>query len=743
MILLKQYHRLKDKWWALPLLVPCILLPLFSLANTYTVIAGQQVTLYYLPMALLISLMMFYDWVALPGIIIALLFYFRHFAPFELLTHILYLLIPVLLSWVGYCLFVPRRHRVAYGTALLVVQRIFWQVFCPATLYLIVIELSVWLNLTHVPANGAFISSVPVLINYQALLVGALTGVPFAYLLIRIIHHPHYAFSWFSQLRHEFDPKVTRLELLIWACMVACITFFLLMPLSKNSSIFSTNYTLSLLLPVMLWGSLRYGYRFISLVWTPLLIISIHFFDHYLPKFPAWDIQIAIASSSYLVFSFVILSMAIMATRQRIMHNRARRLAFLDPIANMPNLRALNRALALTPCSVLCFLRVPELEVLSRNYGLLLGIRYKQKLADWLQSGLAEEESVYQLCGHEMVIRLATESHQVRIDELDARIKQFRFIWDDMPFQPQVGLSYCYVRAPVKHLYLLLGEMSTIAELSLATNQPENVQNRGAANLQRSLKNKINMMNHLQLALDQDGFVLMAQLIDGVRGDSYYEILLRMPDELGNLILPDEFLPAAYEFGLSSRIDWWVIEHVLRFLAHNRKKLPGQRFAINLSPASVCRTHFIHDLQNLLHNYDIESWQIIFEITESHTLTSVQQANQTLAQLQQMGCRVAIDDFGTGYASYARLKNVNADILKIDGSFIRNIVSNSLDYQIVASICHLARLKKMQVVAEYVENEEIRSAAIALGIDYLQGYQIGKPAPLKQLLKQAQSKNDA
>jgi EAL domain-containing protein (putative c-di-GMP-specific phosphodiesterase class I) len=130
---------------------------------------------------------------------------------------------------------------------------------------------------------------------------------------------------------------------------------------------------------------------------------------------------------------------------------------------------------------------------------------------------------------------------------------------------------------------------------------------------------------------------------------------------------------------------------------------------------------------------------LIFEITESNSLTNLEQANQTLGQLQKMGCSVAIDDFGTGYASYARLKNVNADILKIDGSFIRNIVSNSLDYQIVASICHLARMKKMRVVAEYVENEEIRSAVVALGIDYLQGYLIGRPEPLENLPGQIQA----
>ncbi len=138
-------------------------------------------------------------------------------------------------------------------------------------------------------------------------------------------------------------------------------------------------------------------------------------------------------------------------------------------------------------------------------------------------------------------------------------------------------------------------------------------------------------------------------------------------------------------------------------------------------------------MNRLLAKYAIEAWQLIFEVTESSTLGRTDLAAPTLRQLQKMGIRIAIDDFGTGYASYARLKSVDADILKIDGGFIRNIVSNSLDYQIVASICHLARMKKMLVVAECVETEEIRSAVHALGIDYVQGYLIGMPVELETL----------
>ncbi|WLI75881.1 EAL domain-containing protein [Kosakonia sp. H02] len=737
MPLIKTYNAYKDRWWALPLIVTPILYPLFSLANTFTVISGQDVILYYLPMALLIAMMMFYGWAALPGIVIALVCHYASSGPLTVVLESIHLLIPVLLSWLGYRIFVTRRYRVAYGTTRLVSQRVFWQILCPASLYLILFELGAWLNLSDrvIRESSELTHNVPLLINYQALLVGSITGVPFSYLLIRIIHHPRYVISWFSQLRREFDRKVTRVELILWLGTVVTILLLLLRPLNENSSIFSTNYTLSLLLPVMLWGSMRFGFRFMSFIWTPLLIISIHFYYHYLPFSPSWHVQLAIASSSYLVFSFIILAMALMATRQRRIHDRARRLAYIDPVTNMPNLRALSRALANTPWSVLCFLRVPELELLGRNYGVLLRIQYKQRMADWLKPLLTPEEDVHQLSGHDLVIRLNTQSHQTRIEELDARVKQFRFIWDEMPLQPQVGLSYCYVRSPVKHLYMLLGEMSTIADLSLATNHPENLQNRGAANLQRGLKSKVDMMNRLQLALEQDHFVLMAQRVCGVRGDDYYEILLRMREENGGSISPDEFLPLAYEFGLSSRIDLWVIEHVLRFMARHREALPAQRFAINLSPASVCRTQFAQEVWHLLEKHAIEAWQVIFEITDSNFMPNLPQATHTLAQLQQMGCRVAIDDFGTGYASYARLKTVSADLLKIDGSFIRNIVANSLDYQIVASICHLARMKKMQVVAEYVESEEVRSAAIALGIDYLQGYLIGRPALLDTLVE--------
>lgn len=131
--------------------------------------------------------------------------------------------------------------------------------------------------------------------------------------------------------------------------VLTALMTLLCMPLNTRSSIFSTNYTLSLLLPVMLWGAMRYGYRLISLIWAAVLIIGIHNHKSYMPWYAGYDVQLAITSSSYLVFSFIINYMAVLATRQRAVVNRIRRPAYFDPVVHLPNIRSLNRTLASAP----------------------------------------------------------------------------------------------------------------------------------------------------------------------------------------------------------------------------------------------------------------------------------------------------------------------------------------------------------------------------------------------------------
>lgn len=731
------YKKNRDKWWGLPLLLPLLLLPLTRFANTFSQFDGGTATLYYLPLAFMVSTMLFFGWQAIPGLILGAWVVMGYgMMPSQKVYVVFHFLIPVILSWGGYRVFVPRRHQISYSTTWLMPQRLFWQMFFPASLFQLLLMFAIFFEMLPegVPLTRGGMLTLNSLVNYQALLVGCLTGVPLCYLIIRIIRHPLHLRAYFSQLRHQIDSKVRWCEIAVWAVAVVAILLLLLAPPGNSGSIFMTNYTLSLLLPVMLWGAMRFGYRMISIIWCGVLIVGIHFYYRYIPFYPNYSSQLAITSSSYLIFSFIIAYMALLATQQRTSHARVQRMAFIDPVVHLPNLWALSRHISSTPWSILCFIRVPELEVLGRNYGMMFRIQYKQALAKWIEPHLQPGELVYHLSGHDLAIRLNTEAYEPRMEMLHSRMKRFRFLWDGMPQQPNVGVSYCHVRSPVQHLPMLLGELSSIANLSLVTGDVESLQHRNAVHLQQRQRIKVSIMNRIQMALDNDQFTLMAQPVAGIRGDNFYEVLLRLKGENGETIMPDDFFPVAHEFGLASRIDLWVLEHTLHFMDSSRHALPGLQLSVNISPASACGARFPKMMAEMLARYRIEPWQLIIEITENQSLTYPEQALDNIEQLREMGCRVAIDDFGSGYASYARLKKLSADILKIDGSFIRNLLSSSLDYQIVTSVCHLARMKNMQVVAEHVESEEIRDAVVGLGIDYLQGYYIGKPAPLQALV---------
>lgn len=735
MTLIRIYKKHCDKWWALPLFLPSLLLPVLSKADTFAHLEDGIVILYYLPLALMMSMMLFYGWKTLPGIIVALWLHFYGRLPaVEVVIAIGHFLIPVILSWGGYRLSVPRRYMASYGNEQLMLRRMFWQVFFLSTLFMLLLEILLSLGIygNFRELGGSNPLNIRTLISYQAMLVGAITGIPLCYALIRVIRNPFYVRGYFSQLRAQFDPKIKRTEVVIWSVLLAALLFLLLVPGNENSTLFSTNYTLSLVLPVALWGSMRFGHRFMSLLWTPVLIIVVNFHPSYLLWSPVYSRQMAITSSSYLVFSFIVVYMAMLCTRQRQANERSRRLALLDPLLHMPNLRALNRALASAPWSILALLRVPDLEPLGRNYGVMFRIQYKQRLAVWMSPLLQDCECVYQLSGNDLALRLNTESHESRLDELDERIKQFRFLWGDVLFQPPVGIGYCYVRSPVSHLYLLIGELSTIADFSLVTNHPESLQRRGALHLQQALKGKVCLMNRLQYALDNDLFRLLVQPVEGMRGDSYYEVLLHMLDEGGKAMAADTFMPVAHEFGLSSRIDMWMIEHALAEMARLRGTFSGLRLALPLSPASVSGARLSQQVQILLEQYGIQPWQLIFRVDDTQHL-EMSHVNQTMEQLQQLGCLVAVDAFGSGCASYARLKDVHADILKIDGDFIRRMVASSVDYQIVVSVGLLARMRNMRVTAAGVDNDEIRSAVMALNIDYLQGSIVGEAMPLTAL----------
>ncbi|PNN42614.1 sensor domain-containing phosphodiesterase [Klebsiella pneumoniae] len=184
--------------------------------------------------------------------------------------------------------------------------------------------------------------------------------------------------------------------------------------------------------------------------------------------------------------------------------------------------------------------------------------------------------------------------------------------------------------------------------------------------------------------------------------------------------------PLDLEFNLSQRFDMLVLETLFSML----HKHPGQRFSVNLLPATLMQKNSAGQIIALFQRYSVSPELITIEVTEEQAFSNADTSRQNLEALRAFGCAIAIDDFGTGYANYERLKHLQADIIKIDGCFVRDILTDPLDAIMVKSIVEMARAKQMSVVAEYVESEPQKARLLELGVNYLQGYLIGKPQPL-------------
>lgn len=214
------------------------------------------------------------------------------------------------------------------------------------------------------------------------------------------------------------------------------------------------------------------------------------------------------------------------------------------------------------------------------------------------------------------------------------------------------------------------------------------------------------------------------------RGD-HYELLLRMRDELGNIIMPAEFLPAAERYDLSPKIDRWVIGAALDWLRCNpalaaRLHLCG----INLSGQSLSNEDVVCFILEQLEDTRIPGEKLCFEVTETAAVSDLVQANHFITLLKDRGCKFALDDFGSGFSSFAYLKKLPVDFLKIDGSFVRDIASDSIDLAMVRSINEIGHMMGKHTIAEFVEDRRVLDILKRVGVDFAQGYEIGRPEPL-------------
>ncbi|WP_370690720.1 DUF1631 family protein [Methylicorpusculum sp.] len=219
---------------------------------------------------------------------------------------------------------------------------------------------------------------------------------------------------------------------------------------------------------------------------------------------------------------------------------------------------------------------------------------------------------------------------------------------------------------------------------------------------------------------------------------THYEILLGIKDESGNTILPDHFIPAIERLKRMPEVDTWVITHAFKWIEDNRAFFDGiDGFAINLSGQSINSEAFLDFLTRRLDSISFHVKKLTFEITETVAADSFAHVKNFIHKIKEYGCRFSLDDFGSGYSSYAYLKNLNVDYLKIDGAFVKDITENKADVAIVKSMNEIAHSLAMKTIAEYVESNEILDILKAIGVDFAQGYYIEEPKLLSELVNKS------
>ncbi len=388
----------------------------------------------------------------------------------------------------------------------------------------------------------------------------------------------------------------------------------------------------------------------------------------------------------------------------------------------------------------LLYMDLDQFKIVNDTCGHTAGDLLLQLLAKMLQTQMRDSDILARLGGDELGVLLPhcpPDQALLIADQLRQSIKNFRFVWDHHTFELGVSIGLVEINHHSK----------SMTELLIAADQAcylakERGRNRVHLYQESDLRlarrqGEMQWVSRLNEAFEHQYFRLYAQPIVGLgrHDETHDEVLIRIQPAKGDLILPGAFIPAAERYDMMTAIDRWVIRAVCRHVQRTRGG-PGEpppapaQYSVNLSGSSLS--------DEGLHDYIIEQFaehgiapeQICFEITETAVIANLIKAQDFMAGLKALGCRFSLDDFGSGLSSFAYLKALPVDFLKIDGVFIRDIANNAINRAMVKAINEVGHVMGISTVAEYVEDEPTLAVVRELGLDYAQGYAVGTLRPL-------------
>ncbi|HSG97511.1 MAG TPA: EAL domain-containing protein [Woeseiaceae bacterium] len=396
--------------------------------------------------------------------------------------------------------------------------------------------------------------------------------------------------------------------------------------------------------------------------------------------------------------------------------------------------RALKSARARETSYALLYLDLDQFKIVNDSCGHSAGDALLGQLGTLLKSKIRWRDTLARLGGDEFGVLLESctlDEAMNTAETLRMAIGDYKFVWEERTFRLGVSIGVVPITADNEDVAALLtaADSACAAAKEAGRNRIHSFQENDIDLMRR--RREMQWAARINNALEENRFELFRQTIQPLQTEeegAHYEILLRMRDESGGIISPGLFIEAAERYGITPKIDRWVIRSAFRWLvseADERERL--SLCSINLSGQSLGDEKFLPFVVDQFQMSGLDATKICFEITETAAIASYSQANRFINALKELGCKFALDDFGTGLSSFGYLKHFPVDFLKIDGSFVKEILHDPIDREMVRSINEIGHLTGKQTIAEFAENEEIITMLRGMGIDYAQGYGVSEP----------------
>jgi diguanylate cyclase (GGDEF)-like protein/PAS domain S-box-containing protein len=388
-----------------------------------------------------------------------------------------------------------------------------------------------------------------------------------------------------------------------------------------------------------------------------------------------------------------------------------------------------------------CYLDLDQFKIINDTCGHIAGDELLRQLAQVLQGRVRSNDTLARLGGDEFGLLL----HDCGIDDammvangLLKAVEHHAFVWGNNTFSVGASIGLVPVTPTFRRVTQVLqaADAACYAAKDQGRNRIHVYQEDDSLVAQRH--GEMQWVARVKRALNDHRFFLEAQPIVPLQGDRQakrnYELLVRMRDESGRVVPPGAFLPAVERYNLSLRLDRWVITTALQWISTHRSQIERvSRIFINLSGDSVGDPQLQEFIRQSILELSVPPERIGFEITETAAIGNLTRANQLIAGLRELGCAFALDDFGSGVSSFAYLKALTVDYLKIDGLFIGNIVADRIDYEMVRSITDIGHVMGKKVVAESVESLEAMEKLRQIGVDFVQGFAVGAPVSIDSI----------